>query len=266
MSKEYISSDKKDKLAKVIREAGEILQSYWPGRSEMHPDKTALGVEEKDDGSLVTRADYESNELIIAGIKQLFPEDAILSEEIPRTEDIKVAKRVWVIDPLDGTNSFVKGQDDYSILVGMVEDGIPVFGMVYFPERAFFGTAEKGLKAFVDKRQLLVSDSKTPRSQCVYLRHCEFEVGDAKYPNWMDSGLALLSVAQGTFDGMIIKLVHHKEWDLVAPSIHIEEAGGKITDENGNPITYCKKPFDYKYFVASNGHIHDYLLNSIKAG
>lgn len=261
MSISYVSQEKKEKLENYIREAGKILSSYWPGKDGKNAE---LNIEKKDDGSLVTRADFESNNLIVSALKELFPEDAILSEEIPRDESIYGAKRVWVIDPLDGTNSFVSGDDDFSILVGLVENGRPVFGMVYFPERDFFGTAEQGLSALVDNRKLKVSDAKTPRDQCVYLRHVEYDIGETKYPNWMDSGLALLSVAQGSFDGIIIKLVHHKEWDLVATSMHITEAGGKVTDENGEPITFCKGPFNYKYYVASNGHIHDYLLNLIK--
>ena len=260
MSSKYVNQEQRAALEKVIREAGALLRSYWPGRES----KDGLDIEKKQDGSLVTKADFASNEIIIAGLQRIFPEDGILSEEIPASPDLAEKKRVWVLDPLDGTKSFVDGEDDFSILVGLVEHGKPVFGMMYFPERDFFGTAAEGMSALVDSRALKVSQSTELRSQCLYLRHCDYAVGDAKYPNWMDSGLALLSVAQGTFDGMIIKLVHHKEWDLVAPSVFIQEAGGRVSDEHGNPLVYCTRPFDYQYFVASNGLIHDQLLGMIK--
>jgi 3'-phosphoadenosine 5'-phosphosulfate (PAPS) 3'-phosphatase len=258
--------DKINELEKTIRQAGQLLMNYWPGKGSTGTYNTKnLDIQAKKDGSFVTEADFKSNEILMSALKKLFPNDGILSEEIPADQDLHSYNRVWVVDPLDGTKSFIDGQDDFSILVGLVEKGKPVFGMLYFPARELFGCAQSQLSAVVENRALSVSEYKQAREQSIYLRHCDFNIGNLAYPNWMDSGLALLSVAQGAFDGIIIKLVQHKEWDLVAPSMFITEAGGKVTDGYGNPISYCNKSFDYEYFVASNGHIHDQLLALIRS-
>ena len=76
--------------------------------------------------------------------------------------------------------------------------------------------------------------------------------------------MAFLNVARGDFDGIIIKLVHHQEWDLAAPTVMIQEAGGMLTDEHGAPIEFKKGPVQYKYLVASNGKVHSELLSLIK--
>lgn len=257
---EIIPAEKLAELEAVIKAAGKMLMSYWQDGKRTEN----VGIKTKQDGSYVTEADFKSNEMIVSALQKLFPEDSILSEEIPAKGDIHKAKRVWVVDPLDGTKSFIDGEDDFSILVGLVENGQPIAGLLYFPARELFGCAQNKLKAVVEGRELKVSTATSPRPQSIYLRHCSFEkLGELVYPNWMDSGLALLSVAQGSFDGIIIRLVQHKEWDLAAPAMFILEAGGMVTDGKGKAISFCRGPFDYEYFVASNGLVHSGLLEML---
>ena len=80
----------------------------------------------------------------------------------------------------------------------------------------------------------------------------------------MDSGCAFLSVGRAEFDGLVLKIVNHREWDLAAPWVVITESGGTISDEFGHPITFNNPTMPYRYFVASNGKIHGQLLELIR--
>lgn len=258
-------------LGEAIREAGDILMKYWPGKNRTpgNPGDTgALGIQQKKDGSFVTDADFASNELLIKTITRLFPEDSILSEEVTPDPAIHDVKRVWIIDPLDGTKSFMDGNDDFSILVALVVDHIPELGFMYFPARDHMAIAKRGHGAYLNGRRLAASTSAEPRPESIYLRHCKAApscgIGPAVYPRWMDSGCAFLSVGRADFDGLVLKIVTHREWDLAAPAVVITESGGMVTDEHGRPITFNNTSMAYDYFVASNGLIHDRLLELIR--
>jgi fructose-1,6-bisphosphatase/inositol monophosphatase family enzyme len=80
------------------------------------------------------------------------------------------------------------------------------------------------------------------------------------YDRWLDSGLAFLTLCTGDFDGFILKIRTHREWDLAAPTLMVEESGGKVTDEHGAPIRFAENSMTYRYLVASNGVLHDELL------
>ena len=236
---------------------------YWPG-SSAHPDQGALGVKKKGDGTLVTKADLESNQFIVDGLTELFPEDGIYSEELGGKEDVASSRRVWIVDPLDGTKSFVQGNDDFSVLVGLQVSGAIEFGMAYFPARGCLARANKGNGAYLDGKVLSVSSSDAPRKKSIYLRHIPFENDPLAYDEWMDSGMAFLSLCRGDLDGIIIKLIHHQEWDLAAPSVLIQESGGVVTNERGEPFSFHCAPVKDQYFVASNGKIHAMLLERVR--
>ncbi len=259
-------SEAESALCEAIRKAGEILMQYWPGQKAK--GEGSLGVQQKHDGSFVTDADFASNDLLMRTISTLFPDDSILSEEVPSDPAIHSAKRVWIIDPLDGTKSFMDGNDDFSILVALVIDHIPELGFMFFPARDHMAIAKRGQGAYLNGRQLAASTSTQPRPESVYLRHCKAApsagFGASVYPRWMDSGCAFLSVGRADFDGLVLKIVTHREWDLAAPAVVITESGGRVTDENGQPITFNNPTMPYTYFVASNGIIHEKLLELIR--
>ncbi len=260
-------------LEAAIRAAGKVLLQYWPGgrRSE----EQDLGVQKKDDGSVVTQADFSSNEIVVSALRRLYSADGILSEELPLDEELKQKSRIWIIDPLDGTQSFVDGNDDFSILVALTVHHAASFGMMHFPARKQFAFAKSGLGAFLNGAPLKVSSSRTLRAEKVYCRNFTSKNSIVVYPRWMDSGCAFLSVASGAFDGLIIKIVSHREWDLAAPAIVVTESGGRVSDEHGNDVSFGPGSLNrknqageeialpYRYFVASNGIAHEELLSLI---
>ncbi|MFN8390619.1 MAG: inositol monophosphatase [Bdellovibrionota bacterium] len=251
-------------LEELMRSAGAKLLEFWPGGDR--PASRTLGAEKKGDGSFVTQADFASNEILISGLTTLFPDDAILSEEIPPSPELSSRERVWIIDPLDGTKSFMDGNDDFSVLVARCSGRTPDWGGMFFPARKQFATASLGAGATLNGTKLRVSDESKLRPRSVYVRHLKPKREEVVYDRWLDSGCAFLTLSEGRFDGVIIKIVSHREWDLAAPAVVIQESGGTVTDELGKPIAFNEGAMNYKYFVASNGKTHDELLALIHDG
>ena len=257
-----ISKEEQKILEQLIRDAGTRLLQYWPGSSPKNRADT-LSITQKQDGSFVTKADFESNEILISGLKKLFPNDGIFSEELARDENLSQANRAWIIDPLDGTQSFIDGNDDFSILLGLCVGEKIVFGMMYFPARGLFARGFSTGGATLNGLLMKVSAVDSFRERAIYLRHIKLPEQAYFYDKWMDSGMAFLNLCRGELDGIILKLVHHQEWDLAAPAVMIEESGGVISDEFGAPIRFKRSPVTTGYFVASNGKIHQRLLDLI---
>lgn len=253
-------SEKLEALRSAIREAGDLLLSMWPGGPQKKGD---LQVQEKVDGTLVSKADMASNQILMEAIARLFPADEILSEEIP-VDSAKLAKsaRTWIIDPLDGTSSFVHGRDDFSILVGLAERGTPTLGIMLFPALSKLVVAGPGRAAAVNGTPLHVSTHRELQAGRVYIRNFTCSRPELACP-MMDSGLALLKVASGDLDGAVIRMTTHREWDLAAPASVLFSAGGCLSDETGAPIRFGTGSINFQYAIASNGLIHEQLQELI---
>lgn len=254
-----VSVEQEEKLISTIRDAGRILLESWPGRTDGEL-RRALGIQQKEDGTSVTDADLASNELLVSALRSYFPEDGIVSEETAHDPSEAAKARVWIIDPLDGTKSFIAGRDDFSVLVGLVTEGRPRFGLQYFPARNVLARAAEGHGASANGSPLRVSVASAVRSQSLYLVKCEAPNDPRVRLDPLDSGLAFFKVAAGELDGMILKVVTHQEWDFAAPMAVVLEAGGKVTDENGTPVLLNEGEIRYRYLVASNGKTHAELL------
>src|SRR5215217_8565998 len=111
----------------LARAAGAAILEHYEG---------PLHIKQKnydDDAEPVTQADMIANELIVTGLKREFPDDGILAEESVDTERRLAKSRVWMVDPLDGTNGFIDGNGDFAVQIGLTEAGQCVVGVVYQP-------------------------------------------------------------------------------------------------------------------------------------
>jgi fructose-1,6-bisphosphatase/inositol monophosphatase family enzyme len=247
-------------LVEVVYKAGAVLLEKWPNGNGKNK---ALNIEIKGDGSAVTEADFASNTLIVDALKKLYPNDGIISEELeipnPRPSS------VWIIDPLDGTQSFIDGKDDFSILVAKVINHQVESAIMYFPAQNITAVAKKGQGAFINGKKVKVSNNKVPREKSVYIRNLETNKEPWMYLERMDSGRALLAVATGEFDGAIIKMTKHKEWDIAAPTLVIEEAGGVVLDQNGEKINFNNDKLAVKYYLTANCNLIDFLETFVKS-
>ncbi len=264
-SSSLLSQNDESAVEQIVLRAGTALLDYWPGTQQdgvtAEPSgERELGVIWKQDGSPVSKADYASNEIVVSGLRSRFASDGILSEELPLQPGSGDADRLWIIDPLDGTRSFLAGNDDFSVLVALCLGPKPLYGWLNFPARKTLAVAAAGRGAQVAGRSVAVSRFPRARPRRVYVRNTELTQPALVYPDWLDSGCAMLMLASGEFDGVIIRLLTHREWDLAAPTVLIEEAGGRVSDEHGRPIPYNLGGMPCRYFVASNGLVHDELL------
>jgi myo-inositol-1(or 4)-monophosphatase len=222
----------------AARAGGEILEGYWrslPGGS----------ISEKRKNDFVTRADKESEEAIVAKIREVYPEDGFLGEEGGRRGS-GAETRTWIIDPLDGTTNFIAGFPFWCVSVAARERGEIVAGVVWDPLRGELYTAERGAGAFRNGRQLRVSAQKDLdgaflstgfpfRSKDrldLYLALFRELFQHARAIRRAGSAaLDLANVAAGVFDGFFEFRL--SVWDIAAGALLIEESGGRITDFAG---------------------------------
>ncbi|MDP2629038.1 MAG: 3'(2'),5'-bisphosphate nucleotidase CysQ [Nanoarchaeota archaeon] len=207
-------------------------------------------VETKEDGSLVTCADIESNRIILKGLKEHFPDDAIVSEEFPNKTR---GRREWHIDPLDGTGSFVFGSDEFSIQVGFCENGKPVLGVVFRPVTGeiYYGVKNCGSYKICkngDKVLLHVTNTK-PENLVAVISYNEKtqletekilkEVGIKNYFKFGGAGLKIISITENKADIFFTVVTNSNTWDFCAPQIILEEAGGIVEYVDGEEVFYA---------------------------
>ncbi len=220
----------------------------------------------------VTIADKEASRMIVDGIEAAFPDDAVLSEEeADDTGRRLAARRVWIIDPLDGTAGFVKKDGDFGVQIGLVEAGVPVVGVVYLPVHETLSYAVKGGGSFVaigdaDPVQVRTSahtdftamtiamsrDHRSPRMG----RIIEY-FGFPQIVNRGSVGLKVSLIANRSCDIYIHPSPRTKLWDTCAPQIILEEAGGRFTDLFGGDMVYNRAELqNLNGILATNGPAH----------
>lgn len=228
-----------------------ILKHYVPGvRAEM-----------KQDNSPVTLADREAEQVIIDTIKLRFPDHGFLGEEGGKQGD---SEYVWVIDPIDGTLNYIRGIFLFSTELALVRDGVPVLGVSNIPMLKKLMYAEKGKGAFLNGEPIKVSDRSLSDAYVTFGNLTYFEkkghipgLLSLLKSSWKNRGhgdfIGYHFVAQGSVDAMLEAKV--KIWDIAAQKVIVEEAGGKMTDFQGNPFGE-----DVSTIIASNGKFHDRIV------
>jgi len=236
-----------------------------------------LGVDEFFEP--VTAADREASRIIVDGLSKAFPNDAVLSEEELDDAEARLAKkRVWIIDPIDGTAGFVKKDGDFSVQIGLAENGEAVLGVVLVPIQRTLYYAVKGEGAFAEvdgsKKRLQASGltlftdmtlafSRNHPSKGITAIISEFRFGNAIQRGSI--GLKIGLIAEQQADLYIHLSPRTKLWDTCAPQIILEEAGGKLTDLFGAPFRYDIRDLqNHGGIVATNGISHDSVLEKLR--
>lgn len=247
-------------LESFVREAGVTLLDLWPG----NPAAAPLEIHEKPDGTKVTNADLLVNEFLVSKVSCLLPSFGLVSEE-GRIDALEYQKEYCLImDPLDGTHAFIDGRKDFSILMGITKHSVPIAGVMYFPALETLATALAGEFAIIDGVEPRLSASPALRPSGVSLRKCPETQDPRVLQHSLDSGFALLELARGNLDAVVIKMITHREWDLVAPMAILAQIGAKVTNERDEPICFTGPGINFDYFVASNGSCHAEVQALIK--
>ena len=244
---------------KAAKLAGEKLEYYFESSLEHY---------EKEDKSIVTRADLEADEIIINEIKTSFPNHQILSEE--KGEVGSKSDYLWIIDPLDGTHNFARGIPIFCTSIALIYKRETIVSVVYYPPTNALFTAEKGKGAYWNGERIQVSDPSDLSKTLVSLgrgkepkdKQAMLKIINSLYEKvrsirlLMSASLELAYVAEGRIDAFAV--LGLKSWDFIGGLLLVEEAGGKVTDFTGK-----KWNLDSSYVLASNGKIHDQLLETL---
>ena len=233
--------------------------------------KEPLMQQRKPDRSWVTNADYEADSIIRQGLHEAFPEHAILTEESAlRKGSLAAAEYLWVVDPLDGTRSYIRGTAGYSVMVGLLRQGVPYAGVVVDPVEQRTYEALRGLGAYevhAGRRQPLHVSKRNAWNVMPVVTSTGFpeQYRQALSREWTGPWLEPIN-SVGIKVGLVVRqaadlyINHHgvHYWDTCAPQIILEEAGGVLTYADGTALTY---QLDGRYLhkswtLASNGERH----------
>lgn len=236
-----------DILEKLALDAGKaILDVYHAGPN----------VTYKDDCSPVTEADERAEAIILAGLRQAFPEIPVVAEEeaaAGRIPDI-AGKCFFLVDPLDGTKEFINRRDDFTVNIALVEDGRPVAGIVYAPARkvAYAGSANGAVKMEIGDNQEVVRREKigcrarsetltavASRSHNSPETEAFLAAKGITSTTSVGSSLKFCLVAEGSAD-VYPRFGRTMEWDTAAGDAVLRAAGGVTLDTEGKPFRYGK--------------------------
>jgi len=241
----------------IALKAGEVIMEVY-GR----PDFEARA---KSDNSPVTEADEAADAVIRAELAVAFPGIAVVTEELSESHSIR-ADRFIIVDPLDGTKEFVQRRGDFTVNIALVENGIPVRGVVYAPakdrlfytradgssveEQAPFGATPGALTPIrvsePDNAALLVVGSKSHRDAATDDYINRYAVKDAKSAG---SSLKFCLVATGEAD-FYPRLGRTMEWDTAAGHAVVLGAGGQVLRfDDHTPLTYGKPGYENPFFL-----------------
>ncbi|MEW5902944.1 MAG: 3'(2'),5'-bisphosphate nucleotidase CysQ [Pseudomonadota bacterium] len=230
------------KVERIARAAGRAIMKIYA--------RTGLDVRFKDDRSPLTAADGVAHDLIVSELAGLSPEIPCLSEEdVPAFRGVNAEGRYWLIDPLDGTKEFIKRNGEFTVNIALIAHGEPVLGVVYAPVLGAMYAAAKGSGSFK-----LDATGRVPIRVATHRPGMPWRVvgsrshaGDslevllqrlgAHELVCMGSSLKLCLVAEGRAD-VYPRLGQTSLWDTAAAQCILEQAGGKVVQLSGVPLTY----------------------------
>jgi myo-inositol-1(or 4)-monophosphatase len=199
----------------------------------------------KADHSPVTSADLAVNHILHDRLSTAFPEDGWLSEETADNEERLSRKRVWIVDPIDGTRSFVRGLPEFCLSVALVENGVPTVAAIFNPATGEFFSAIRGRGLRFER--LLNADQPSfisPERPVALVNPWELRVGRLEglqaHLHCRPIGsiaYVLALVAAGQADAAVT-LAGGNEWDIAAGVLLVEESGGRATTAAGHPVTF----------------------------
>ncbi|MDQ3650281.1 MAG: inositol monophosphatase [Acidobacteriota bacterium] len=230
--------------------------------------RTALQISNKGDIDIVTESDLASERLIIEHIRSHYPRHAILSEEAgASTHDADEGEYKWIVDPLDGTTNYAHGYPCFCVSIALERAGEVILGAVYDPMRDEMFAAERGAGATLNGRRIRVSETDDlnrallctgfpydVRERDQFVRHFSNFIMHAQAVRRDGAAaLDLAYVACGRFEGFWEEGL--RPWDVAAGKLLVEEAGGRVTRNDGTPFDIYTPPV-----LASNGLVHAEMM------
>ena len=244
-------------LADIVEEASAAILRLWRGD---------FAMSHKSDESPVTEADHAAEKVILARLREAYPDIPIIAEEESAASGVPldIASRFFLVDPLDGTKAFVRGDDHFTVNIGLIENGVPTAGAVAAPvqgrtwyttdagteRRRFAGKGERvQVRPWADDAVALVSHTLKPEHGDALKAQYGFARTQA-----MDSSIKLCIIAEGSAD-IYPRHGPTMEWDIAAGHAVLIGAGGTLTQPDGAPFLYGKADQGFRngWFVARGG-------------
>lgn len=250
-----LSPELLEQVERIAREAGNaIMRIYAEG----------FTVEQKEDLSPLTEADQAAHEIIAKGLQRLDLQAPILSEEdLDAFQGPDPHGRYWLVDPLDGTKEFIRRNGEFTVNIALIEDGIPILGVVFAPAlgTAYLAIEGQGaIKVWDDGTRTQIETPTVPAESRWRV------VGSRSHPSadmeaWLEklgdhiivpmgSSLKLCLVAEGEAD-LYPRLGPTSLWDTAAAHAILREAGGNVVTPEGEPLSYADPhQRENPYFIA----------------
>ena len=240
----------------AARQAGAIIRKYYEGEIE---------VRDKGERGPVTAADLDANHAIHAAISAAFPADGWLSEETADSTERLSRRRVWVVDPLDGTKEFIQHIPEFCVCIALVEAGVPVVAVEYNPAADRLYAAARGAGTTMNGAPVRVSRTADVATAIVMASRSEDKRGewDAFRPHCKVTltgsvAFKLAELSRGQGDATFT-LTPKNEWDICAGTLLVQEAGGTVTGLEGEPLVFNQPSPLRPGMIASNGVLHQGL-------
>jgi myo-inositol-1(or 4)-monophosphatase len=243
---------------KAARAAGEILRGYWR--------RGGYKIGSKGHDNPVTAADLEADRAIKKLLRDPSPGYGWLSEETVDNDDRLECRRVWIVDPLDGTKEFINGIPEFAVAIALVEDGVPVLGVTYNPIKREMYWAARGVGCHLNTQRVRVTRKRTLKRATVLASRSETARGE-----WQGFGgmlkvrptgsvaYKLAMVAAGKADATFTRSPK-SEWDIASGAALVIEAGGTITDIKGREIRFNQRNVKLEGLIADNTILHAALM------
>lgn len=230
---------------------------------------------------ITTQSDRDSQETILQCLASQFPGDAFRAEEATATlSGLKpMGPRMWIIDPIDGTRGFVTKNGEFSIMIALCVEGVPVVGVVAEPAKDVVTWATMGGGCWqsrngVDAKRVAVTSTAEISQSTVIQSHTKPGkepprelrlLKPARVLETYSAGVKLARVADGTADLYVCDYMAMNDWDLAAGHILVTEAGGSVSNLKGEPRVYGKEsPKQQGGLLATNGRLQDVVITRLK--
>lgn len=220
-------------LIEVVREAGEAIAAMR---------RQGVSVSVKENKDVLTQADLLANQILKSRLQEAFPMYGWLSEESVDDAARLNCKRVWVVDPIDGTREYIAGIPEYAVSAALVEEGAPLIACVFNPETNELFSAVRGQGVQLNGKPVHCRQQSTQPLTLLASRS-EFKRGE--WDRFQDQEVKVigsiaykLALVAGGFADATFSLGPKSEWDIAAGVLLVKEAGGIVTDKSSQPFLF----------------------------
>ncbi|MDC3055300.1 3'(2'),5'-bisphosphate nucleotidase CysQ [Candidatus Pelagibacter sp.] len=231
-----------------------LIETFlYAGKVSIELREKGLIKEIKEDNTPVSNGDLEVNRILTEKISDLTPQIPIVSEETSHNKSNKDLKDFWLIDPIDGTYDYINDLDEFTLNAGLIINNRAVAGIIYAPAKnRLFYSYEKGCSfEIINNKHVKLDTSKISNNKLKFVSYSNklkpeinkiYQTMNVSEFKRMKSSLKFCVIASNEYDGYVAE-PRACEWDIAAGHAILENAGGIVTDFEGNEILYGKENF-----------------------